>query len=91
LPGLVVADVNSDFETHCGQCHGGNAKTNLRRALMLKIDPKKLYLPASEMNKEQMAAIIEKGRNKMPGFGDKLNAEQIKSLADFVWDLKTKK
>jgi mono/diheme cytochrome c family protein len=91
LPGMALGDAVSDFKTHCTQCHGGNGKTNLRRALMLKIDPQKLYLPASEMNKEQMAAVIEKGRNKMPGFGDKLNAEQIKALVDYVWGLKTKK
>ncbi|HMK64430.1 MAG TPA: cytochrome c [Thermodesulfobacteriota bacterium] len=91
LPGVVLADVSSDFGAHCAKCHGGNAKTNLRRALMLKLDPKKMYLPASEMNKEQMTAVIEKGRNKMPGFGDILSADHIKGLVDYVWDMKVKK
>ena len=39
---------------------------------MLNIDPTKLYLPASQMSKAEMIAIIEKGKDKMPSFEDRL-------------------
>jgi mono/diheme cytochrome c family protein len=83
-PALALADAEGDFEAYCLKCHGGNAKTNTRRALMLKIDPKKMYLPASERTKEEMAVIIEKGKNQMPRFGDQLSPDQINSLVDFI-------
>jgi mono/diheme cytochrome c family protein len=90
LPTMALADGKSDFNANCIQCHGGNAKTNVRRALLLKIDPKKLYLQASEMNKEEMVAITEKGKNQMPGFENQLTKEQITAIVDYVMNLKKK-
>lgn len=84
VPTLVLADGMQDFKTHCFSCHGGNAKTNVRRANMLKIDPTKLYLPASKMNREEMIAIIEKGKDKMPAFEGKLTKSQISDLVDYI-------
>jgi mono/diheme cytochrome c family protein len=90
LPTAALADGKADFTANCTKCHGGNAKTNTRRALLLKIDPKKLYLQASEMNKEEMVAIIEKGKNQMPGFEIQLTKEQITAIVDYVMNLKKK-
>lgn len=90
FPTVSMGIGKADFTANCAKCHGGNAKTNARRALLLKIDPKKLYLNASEMNKEEMVAIIEKGKNQMPGFEKQLTKEQITAIVDYVMDLKKK-
>ncbi len=90
FPALALGDGKDDFIANCNLCHGGNAKTNARRALMLKIDPKKLYLPASEMNREEMVAVIEKGKNQMPGYEKQLTEEQIAALVDYVMNLRKK-
>jgi cytochrome c6 len=89
-PTMALADGQKDFSTHCITCHGGNAKTNIRRASMLKIDPTKLYLEASQMSKEEMIAIIEKGKDKMPGFEKKLSQEQITAIVEYVRRAKKK-
>jgi mono/diheme cytochrome c family protein len=88
LPTIALGDGKGDFTTQCSKCHGGNAKTNTRRALMLKIDPKKLYLKASEMNREAMGTIIEKGKNQTPGFEKQLTKEQIAAIVDYVMNLR---
>jgi mono/diheme cytochrome c family protein len=90
LPTMALGDGKNDFNAHCSQCHGGNAKTNARRALLLKIDPKKLYLKASEMNQTEMVEITEKGRNQMPGFEKQLTKEQIAAIVEYVMTLKKK-
>jgi quinohemoprotein ethanol dehydrogenase len=89
-PTLALADGLKDFRTHCITCHGGNAKTNIRRASILKIDPTKLYLPASQMNAEEMIAIIEKGKDKMPGFEGKLSKDQITAIVEYIRSEKKK-
>jgi mono/diheme cytochrome c family protein len=90
VPTMALADGQADFKTNCIACHGGSGKTNLRRANILKIDPRKLYLQASEMNKDEMIAIIEKGKDKMPGFAKKLTKTQITDIVDYVLSLKNK-
>jgi mono/diheme cytochrome c family protein len=90
VPTTALAGGQDDFKANCTECHGGSAKTNLRRANMLKIDPKKLYLPASEMNKDEMITIIDKGKDQMPSFGKKLTKEQIMDLVNYVLSLKKK-
>jgi mono/diheme cytochrome c family protein len=90
LPAMALADVKADYQANCTKCHGGSAKTNARRALLLKVSPQKLYLPASEMTREEMIATIEKGKNQMPAFEDKLSKDQIAAIADLVKSAKKK-
>ena len=87
LPTLALADVMADYEANCLKCHSLDAKTNVRWARRLKIDPKKIYLPASQMNKGMMSTIIEKGKNRMPSFEKKLSKEQITAIVDYVLSL----
>jgi mono/diheme cytochrome c family protein len=90
MPVLALADGMTDFNMNCSNCHGGSAKTNAKRAGMLKVDPKKIYLPASEMDKGQMTVIVEKGKDKMPAFEGKLTKDQIAGIVDYVKSLKQK-
>jgi mono/diheme cytochrome c family protein len=90
MPTIVLSDGQADFKANCLMCHGGSAKTNQKRALMLKIDATKLYLAKSEMNREGMIAIINKGKGKMPGFENKLTKDQIAGLVDYIQSLQKK-
>lgn len=89
-PTIALADGKADYNAKCIACHGGDAKTNTKRAKMLNIDPTKLYLPASQMSKAEMIAIIEKGKDKMPSFEDKLTKDQIIAIVDYVKGLSKK-
>ena len=84
MPILALADGKTDFNANCVMCHGGDARTNAKRAAMLKIDAKKLYLSASTLNKAEMIAITKTGKEKMPAFADKLSAEQIAGIVDYI-------
>ncbi len=90
MPTFVLADGQADFKANCDMCHGGSPKTNQKRALMLKIDARKLYLPKSGMNREEMVAIINKGKGKMPGFENKLTKDQIAGIVDYIQGLQKK-
>lgn len=84
VPVVAFADGKADFNANCARCHGGDARTITKRANILKIDPKKLALQGSELNDAEMIAVIEKGRNKMPGFENELTKEQIKAIVQYI-------
>jgi mono/diheme cytochrome c family protein len=90
MPAVVLADGKMDFNANCISCHGGDGRTNAKRAIMLKIDPKKLYLQASDLNKAEMIAITKTGKDKMPAFEKKLTDEQIKDVVDYIKGLSKK-
>jgi mono/diheme cytochrome c family protein len=91
IPSIAFADVSIDYKTKCAACHGAQAKLLPKTARLLKVDPKKLALTASTMSKEEMIAIIEKGRNKMPGFEKELTGKQITDIVDLLIALRNKK
>jgi mono/diheme cytochrome c family protein len=84
LPALAFADGKADFDANCARCHGGDARTITKRSNILKIDPTKLALRASEMNEAEMIAIIEKGKNLMPGFENELTKDQIRAVVEYI-------
>jgi mono/diheme cytochrome c family protein len=90
IPVIVLADGKTDFNANCASCHGGNARTNAKRALMLKIEPNKLYLQASGMSEAEMMTITKAGKDKMPAFENKLSKEQIAGIVDYIKGLSKK-
>jgi len=90
VPAIVFADGKTDFTANCASCHGGDARTNAKRAIMLKIEPNKLYLQASKMNKAEMIAITKAGKDKMPAFENRLSEDQIKGIVDYIKGLSKK-
>jgi mono/diheme cytochrome c family protein len=89
-PTAALADPKIDFNARCATCHRANA--NLPKiAKSLKVDPVKLSLRSSRMNREEMIAITEKGRDKMPGFEKELTQEQIADIVDYIIALKKRK
>jgi mono/diheme cytochrome c family protein len=89
-PTGVFADGGSDFQAKCAGCHGAKANLLPKTARLLKVEPRKLALKASQMNKEEMIAITEKGKDKMPAFEKDLTREQIVSIIDYIMAIRKK-
>lgn len=89
-PATVTADPKVDFNAKCSACHRAN-RNLIKVARTLKVDPIKLSLGASEMTREEMIAITEKGKDKMPGFGKEMTREQISEVIDYINALKNRK
>jgi mono/diheme cytochrome c family protein len=86
----VVARAQSDaakvFKNNCTLCHGpdGSGNTPTGKALKAK------DLKSDEVQKqsdEELAAVISKGRAKMPAFGSKFSSDIIKSLVAYIRQL----
>jgi mono/diheme cytochrome c family protein len=87
VPTVGLADGKSDFKAKCAACHGAGGNLLPKTARLLKVDPKKLALKASQMSSEEMIAIVEKGKDKMPGFEKEMTKEQITAIVDYVMGL----
>jgi len=73
---------NADYKAKCAVCHGANGEGKAA----LKTPPLKDSASKSESD---IADIITKGKPpKMPAFGGKLSADQIKGLAADIKSLK---
>ena len=78
------------FEAKCTQCHGKDAKGNVKMAKVLKVDPANVDLTQGApvtTSAADLAGIVAKGKGKMPSFKAKLTADQIKQLVDYVKSL----
>lgn len=90
LPVAGYANPKIDFNTQCAACHRSNANM-LKKAKQLDVHPDKLALKNSKMSREEMIAVVQKGRDKMPGFEKELSKEQIEEVVDYVLALKNRK
>jgi len=91
VPTVGLADGGSDYKAKCAVCHGANANLLPKTARLLKVDPRKLALKASQMNRDDMIAIIEKGKDKMPGFEKELIKDQITAIVDYILGFRKEK
>ena len=88
LPAIAVAqDAGADiFKLRCAMCHGADGTANTPAGKVFKAasfkDPAIIKIPD-----EERAAIVKKGKNKMPSFADKLTDEQIKSVLEYIHTL----
>ncbi len=89
-PAVGLADPKVDFNAKCAKCHRAT-KALPNMAKQLGVDPGKLALRDSRMNKEEMIAIIEKGRDKMPGFEREMTREQVSVLVEYIMFMKDRK
>lgn len=81
--GNAFADAKLDFNAKCSSCHRAS-KAIIKKAKILNVDPRKLTLMTSKMNREEMIAITEKGKDKMPSFEKELSKEQIADVIDYI-------
>jgi cytochrome c6 len=82
LPALA-ADGPSLFKQTCAPCHGikGDANTPAGKSLGAKDLGSE---PVQKLTDAEITATITKGRNKMPSFGSRLSADDVKALIAVV-------
>lgn len=82
LPALA-ADGPALFKQTCAPCHGikGDADTPAGKSLGAKDLGSE---PVQKLTDTEIAAIITKGRNKMPSFGSRLSTDDVKALIAVV-------
>ena len=92
LPSATQAESDSAklYQTNCALCHGadGSGDTAPGKAFHAK------DLRSDEVQKQtdaELTEVITKGRNKMPAFGAKIKADDIKKLVAYLRGLPKKK
>jgi mono/diheme cytochrome c family protein len=75
------------FEQHCQQCHGYWGEGNGVVGLSLDKRPANLLRIAGKKAEGEFAWKIAEGRGEMPGFRNKLSAEEIWNIVNFVQSL----
>jgi cytochrome c6 len=71
------------FEANCVFCHGDDGTGHTPPGMALGAHD----LTAAEVKKKtdnELTQTISQGRNKMPAFGDKLDANQIHDLISYI-------
>ncbi|MEW6132254.1 MAG: cytochrome D1 domain-containing protein [Pseudomonadota bacterium] len=76
---LAAPTAQENYQTHCLACHGENRMGAMAPALL----PESL----ARLKKAEAMDVITQGRvaTQMPGYADKLSAEEIKQLADWIY------
>jgi mono/diheme cytochrome c family protein len=75
------------YKTRCWACHGATGAGDTMLGRNLKLRP----LGSDEVQKQsddELAAIIAKGRNRMPAFEHKLTKDQIRDLVRHIRSVK---
>lgn len=71
------------YKAKCASCHGADAKGETPVGKMYKLRD----FGSADVQKQsdaELTSIIEKGKNKMPGYGRSLKEEQIKDLVAYL-------
>ncbi len=78
-PALAQPDAGTLYKTHCASCHGETRLGGIGPALL----PGNLR----RLKSTRAAKVIAKGRaaTQMPGFADKLDDDEIATLASFIY------
>jgi cytochrome c6 len=84
-PALLAEDGKSLYNSKCAMCHGkdGVAKKLAEGSANLN-DPEW----QEKTSVEEIAKLTAEGKGKMKGYADKLSAEQIQMIAEYVKTLK---
>lgn len=75
------------FKTKCAACHGADGKGET--VMGKKLGAHNLGSPDVQTQTDaQLAAIVTKGQNKMPAYGEKISADEIQALVKYIRSLK---
>lgn len=76
------------YDTYCDRCHAPYSSRG-RQGPPMKGLFKRQYMPLSGMpaNDDRVGDIIRLGRNKMPGYGQVMNQQQIEDLLAYMHTL----
>ncbi|HEX7193203.1 MAG TPA: cytochrome c [Thermoanaerobaculia bacterium] len=80
---LFAADGAALYKVNCNTCHGPTGAGDTPAGKMMKAKP----LGGADVQKlsdAELTTTITNGKNKMPSFGKKLSADEIKALVAFV-------
>ncbi len=84
LPAMAAANGAAVYKAKCAMCHGADgSKANAA----MGIKP----LSSAEVQKQSDAQLIEtvtKGKAKMPAYGSRMSADEIKAAVSFIRTLK---
>ena len=71
------------YKARCAMCHGNEGMADTPAGKVFKAasfsDPAIVKIADADR-----LAIVKKGKDKMPAFGDKLTDDQIKSVLDYI-------
>ncbi len=80
-------DGAATFKAKCVMCHGADGSGDT--AMGKKVNAADLRDAKIQSKKDdELAATVNKGKNKMPAFEEKLEPEQIKAVIAFIRTLK---
>lgn len=86
---LQAQSVEQTYKAKCAMCHGADGKADTPMGKSLGAHS----FSSPEVKKEsdaELAAIIAKGKNKMPSYASRLKENEIKELAAYVKQLGSK-
>lgn len=80
---LFAADGAALYKANCNTCHGPTGAGDTPAGKMMKAKP----LGGADVQKltdAELITTITNGKNKMPSFGKKLSADDIKAVVTYV-------
>jgi cytochrome c6 len=88
LSSLAEADDRSAalYKQKCAACHGADGKADTPAGKSTKVrsfnDPE-----VAKLGDEELAGVIEKGKNKMPAYGKSMKPDEIKAMVTYIRSL----
>jgi mono/diheme cytochrome c family protein len=80
---LVAQDAAAIYKTKCAACHGPDGKGDT--AVGKKLGARDFASPeVQKQSDDELAAIINDGKNKMPAYEKSLKPEEVKALVAFI-------
>ncbi len=89
MPLRAAGSGEAVYKSKCASCHGADGKGETPVGKMYKLRD----LGSADVQKQsddELASIISKGKNKMPGYGRSLKEDEIKDLVAYVRTLAKK-
>ena len=88
-----AADVKTNWNNNCAQCHGKNGKADTKMGKQLSAkdltDPKvQAAFTDAKATQSITDGVKENGKTTMKAFGGKLTADEVKALVAYVRTLK---
>ena len=88
-----AADAKDNWEKNCAKCHGPDGKGDTKMGKKLEVrdltDPKvQAAFTDAQATTSIKDGVKAEGKQKMPGYADKLSDDEIKALVTYVRSLK---
>lgn len=79
-------DAAATFKAKCAMCHGADGKGDTPVGKKMGIRDL-TSADVQKMSDEELITVTTKGKNKMPGYENKLSAAQIKDIVAYIRQL----